>query len=61
MVQALVGAQYKDLRVGFAYDINTSGLSQETNYRGGFELAANYIIRIYKASKVEPKILCPRF
>jgi type IX secretion system PorP/SprF family membrane protein len=60
-IQALLGAQYKDLRVGFAYDINTSDLNQETNYRGGFELAANYIIRIYKQSKIKPKILCPRF
>jgi type IX secretion system PorP/SprF family membrane protein len=60
-VNALLGMQYKDLRVGLAYDINTSDLNNATNYRGGFEIAANYIIKIYKPAKIEPKILCPRF
>jgi hypothetical protein len=56
-----VGAQYKNLRVGLAYDINVSDLNQVSNYRGGFELAANYIIKIYKPAIVKPKVLCPRF
>jgi type IX secretion system PorP/SprF family membrane protein len=60
-INVLVGAKVKDLRVGLAYDINTSELSSDTNYRGGFELAANYIIRIYKKSVTKPKVLCPRF
>lgn len=60
-LNALAGIQYKDLRVGLAYDINTSDLTSVTNGRGGFELAANYIIKIYKPAKIKPKVLCPRF
>lgn len=60
-LQGIVGMKYKELRVGLAYDINTSGLNAATNYRGGFELAANYIIKIYKPAIIRPKVLCPRF
>ncbi|MCC7245671.1 MAG: PorP/SprF family type IX secretion system membrane protein [Saprospiraceae bacterium] len=60
-VQAIVGAQIKNLQVGLAYDINTSDLNAASNYRGGFELAANYIVKIYKKAQAKPKILCPRF
>lgn len=60
-VQVLLGAKKKDLTVGFAYDINTSPLSAVSNYRGGFELAANYIIRIYKPPVIKEKALCPRY
>ena len=60
-VNVLLGMKYKNLRVGLAYDINTSSLHTVSNYRGGFELAANYIIKIYKPAVVRPKVLCPRF
>ena len=60
-VNILAGMKYKDLRVGIAYDVNTSSLSNVSNYRGGFEIAANYIIKIYKPAVVRPKVLCPRF
>lgn len=60
-VNLLAGARIKSLTVGLAYDVNTSGLSNDTRYRGGFELAANYIIKIYKKAVVKPKMLCPRF
>lgn len=60
-IQALAGMKYKDLRVGLAYDINTSDLNAASNYRGGFEIAANYIVKIYKPSVIKPKVLCPRF
>jgi type IX secretion system PorP/SprF family membrane protein len=60
-VQVLVGAQIKNLQIGAAYDINTSGLAVASNNRGGFELAAAYIIKIYKPAKIKPKVLCPRF
>lgn len=60
-VQAILGAKIKDLRLGLAYDINTSDLNAASNYRGGFELAANYIIKIYKPSVIKTKVLCPRF
>ncbi len=60
-INALAGIQYKDLRVGLAYDVNTSDLTSATNGRGGFEIAANYIIKIYKPAKIKPRIMCPRF
>lgn len=60
-IQTLIGAKYKNLRVGLAYDINTSDLTTASNYRGGFEIAANYIIKIYKSPVTKTKILCPRF
>ena len=60
-IQTLVGAKYKNLRVGLAYDINTSDLNSASNYRGGFEIAANYIVKIYKNPVTKTKILCPRF
>ena len=56
----IVGMRYKDLRVGLAYDINTGSLSN-TSVRGGWELAVNYIFKIYKPAVVKPKVLCPRF
>ncbi len=60
-VNLLVGARVKDLTIGAAYDINISDLSLVSNYRGGFEIAANYVIKIYKPTVVKPKVLCPRF
>ena len=60
-VHPIVGAQYKSLRVGLAYDVNVSSLTSVSNNRGGFELAANYIVKIYKPSVVKTKVLCPRF
>lgn len=60
-VYPMLGARIKNLRLGLAYDVNVSDLSAQTNYRGGFELAANYIVKIYKPVKVKTKVLCPRF
>lgn len=60
-VYPMLGARVKNLRVGLAYDVNVSDLNSETNYRGGFEIAANYIVKIYKPAKVKTKVLCPRF
>ncbi|MFN0037846.1 MAG: PorP/SprF family type IX secretion system membrane protein [Saprospiraceae bacterium] len=60
-VYPMIGGRYKNLRVGLAYDVNVSDLNQVSNYRGGFEVAANYIIKIYKPAKVKTKVLCPRF
>ncbi|MEL7251624.1 MAG: PorP/SprF family type IX secretion system membrane protein [Bacteroidota bacterium] len=56
----LLGAYYKDLRVALAYDLNVSGANAITNYQGGFELGAYYIIKIYKQPELPPTILCPR-
>jgi len=58
--QLIGGVQYNDLRVGLAYDINTSALNEVSNYRGGFEIAAMYVIKIFKDPEVAPAILCPQ-
>ncbi len=60
-IYPMLGARYKNLRVGLAYDVNISDLNQVSNYRGGFEIAANYIVKIYKPAVVKTKVLCPRF
>ncbi len=59
--QILLGADIKDLQIGFSYDIALSDLGNEINNQGGFELAAIYIIKIYKTPQVPPSILCPEF
>lgn len=60
-VELLAGMRYKTLKVGLAYDVNTSSLRSETTGRGGFELAVNYMIRIYKPPVRKQQILCPRY
>jgi type IX secretion system PorP/SprF family membrane protein len=52
----LGGARIQDLQVGASWDLTTSQLG----LRGGFELAANYIIKLYKKPNVPPAVLCPR-
>lgn len=60
--QILLGAVIDELlQVGLSYDLNVSQLSGVSNYQGGFEIAASYIIRIYKQPEINPSILCPRF
>jgi type IX secretion system PorP/SprF family membrane protein len=61
-VSPMLGARYKKLTLGFAYDIRTGQvLNKATGGRGGMEIAAFYIQKIYKQPKVKTKILCPRF
>ena len=60
-IYPMFGARYKNLRVGLAYDVNISPLKSVSNYRGGFELAANYIVKIYKPAKIKTRVICPRF
>ena len=59
--QVLLGVDYKDLRVAASYDVNVSSLSEVSNLQGGFEIAAWYIVKIYKKPKISPAILCPQF
>ena len=60
--QVLVGLDYlEDIRVALSYDINVSSLNTVSNYQGGFELSAYYIIRIYKKPDITPALLCPQF
>ena len=58
--QVLVGLDYKQLRAALSYDITLSSGRTVTNYQGGFELSAAYIINIYKKPTVVPTMLCPK-
>ncbi len=60
-VEAILRFDYKQFRVGAAYDFNVSSLSSVSNNQGGFEIAASYIARIFKKPTVKPVIFCPRF
>jgi type IX secretion system PorP/SprF family membrane protein len=49
--------EFKNVRLGFAYDINLSKLSVATQNRGGFEISLSYIgesIKSFKANKSLP-------
>ena len=55
-----LGAEMKDIQVGFAYDLNIDSRAIGSSGLGGFELSAKYIGKIYKKPKVKPIIFCPR-
>lgn len=58
-IPLIVGATWKTLRIGASWDYNVSDVTPWGN--GGFELAASYIVKIYKKPTVKPVIICPRF
>ena len=58
--QVLVGLDYEQFRAALSYDITLSDKRTVTNYQGGFELSAAYIINIYKKPSVVPTMLCPK-
>lgn len=58
--EILVGLDYGDLRVALGYDLTLSDLSDANSGNGGFEIAANYIIKVYKKPQVTPAVLCPQ-
>lgn len=55
-----LGAEFKDLKVGLAYDIDISSATIGSRSVGGFELCASYLGKIYKKPKPKPVIFCPR-
>ncbi len=55
-----VGMDYNDWFVGLSYDINFSKLVPASNLRGGFEIAARYILHHFKPKKVIHRI-CPDY
>lgn len=59
-VPIYVGADFKDWRVGLAFDTNVSGLTQATSNAGAYELAVSKIFSWEKKAKVNPKFICPR-
>ncbi|MEL7221552.1 MAG: PorP/SprF family type IX secretion system membrane protein [Bacteroidota bacterium] len=59
--QILFGIDYQDWRTALSYDVNVSSATAITNGVGGFELAAYYIIKVYKTPELPPAVLCPKF
>ena len=59
-LQVMLGMDYKDIRVGLAYDINLASFTPATNGSSGFELGVTYLGKIYKKPKVDPLLICPR-
>lgn len=60
-IQIMLGADIKDIRVMLGYDVNISALTSASGSFGAFELAAQYIGKIYKRPNPDPIIFCPRF
>jgi type IX secretion system PorP/SprF family membrane protein len=59
--QALLGAQFGDIRVGASYDLTTSTLRSNTSIKDGFEIGVGYIGKIFKKPNPPAAILCPRY
>jgi len=50
-------AEFRNIRLGFGYDVNVSGLSATTKNRGAFELSLSYVgesIKAFKGSRSLP-------
>ncbi|MFT5166299.1 MAG: type IX secretion system PorP/SprF family membrane protein [Saprospiraceae bacterium] len=60
-IEAILRFDYKQFKVGAAYDFNMSSLSEVSKNKGGFEIAVSYIAKIFKEPSVKPVIFCPRF
>lgn len=53
----MINAEFRNVRLGFAYDVNISSLKQSTTNRGGFEISLSYVgetIKSFKANKSLP-------
>ncbi len=53
----MLSAEFRNVRLGFAYDVNISSLKQSTTNRGGFEISLSYVgetIKSFKANKSLP-------
>ena len=60
-IQIILGADIKEFRLMFGYDVNVSRLAGASGGSGAFELSAQYIGTIYKRPNPDPIIFCPRF
>lgn len=53
----MVSAEFRNVRLGFSYDVNVSALKAATTNRGGFEVSLSYIgetVKSFKANKSLP-------
>jgi hypothetical protein len=58
---AMVGLEFKKVRLGFSYDINTSSLQEASNGNGGFELSLSYTGCLGGFVLDKPIMFCPRY
>ena len=59
-LQAMIGIDIKDIKIGLAYDINLASFTPATSGSSGFELGVTYLGKIYKKPAVKPLLICPR-
>ncbi|MBA2422287.1 MAG: PorP/SprF family type IX secretion system membrane protein [Chitinophagales bacterium] len=57
----MAGLEYKRVRFGFSYDINTSSLKEASNGNGGFELSLSYTGCLGGFVLDKPIMFCPRY
>ena len=58
---AMAGLEYKRVRVGFSYDINTSSLKEASNGNGAFEISLSYTGCLGGFVLDKPIMFCPRY
>ncbi|MCB0646447.1 MAG: hypothetical protein KDC49_07270 [Saprospiraceae bacterium] len=58
--QVLLGAEYKNIKAGFAYDIPLSGYANASGIQNSIELGVSFIGIIKKTPKPDPIVTCPR-
>lgn len=54
------GYEFNNWNVSISYDVNTSSLATASRNRGGIELAAIYILKLFKPVKIKHRI-CPDY
>lgn len=57
----MIGIEYKRIRFGLSYDVNTSSLKDASNSNGGFELALSYTGCLGGFVLDKPIFFCPRY
>lgn len=58
---AILGGEYKKVRLGFSYDVNISSLQSASNNQGGFEISLQYTGLFPKKKQSDKFIYSPRF
>jgi len=58
--QILAGAEYKNIRVGLAYDLPVSGYARAPGIQNALEMGVSYLGIINRTPKPKPIIVCPR-
>jgi type IX secretion system PorP/SprF family membrane protein len=56
-----VGVELYNTRIGFAYDINLSGLSAASQSQGAVEVSAVYIFKKQRDQSINYPMYCPKF